>query len=639
LARGPRLFPADVYRKFYMSFPAVITRRPLNFDKDYLCYFLAVAGSFLVWLVPVFGGYQSVLVLQSIPLIAHAWLAGMLFTGKSGRIFYRVCVVAFFALIWLLNYVKIELMRMPLTWADVIVFGASPAASLREVKLPMWAHYGVLTAVPLVLLLAAGGVAWSFLRGKHLLIRTIAVLAFAISGTMLYRDFVVAADGVRNNKQLELWSPQGMAVISEQFGAVGFLAYSRYLGASETGPYFQTSKLVTPAAASDVHPSPGNLFVAPSADVKLPNIAVVLVESTFDPNRAFNLSKPFRSMFFDRHRLTHARGPLFVTPTGGGTWISEFEILTGMDSRLFGFHGRYTHTMLAPLVRRTLVTALREKGYATTAFYASRADFFNMGTAMHHYGFEKSYSSTALRLEKKDWKITDPAFVEAALKIARNNRDTKPQFNFFQFVENHSPHPCDEAGSARPVQITFAAPAGHDRNCQLQTYLTRAKSSERAVKKLMHHYDEIEARTGRPYVLVLFGDHQPHSFTTASTNFAKYGDFRKFRKSVDPRVTFFHILGTARKQINWPDGQMAPLYLLPTMASAYAASAGKGHYLPINGHAYAACGPNLLGTAANPPGETKFDQILPVSASGGRACAFVKQLVAAYKAIGMIDLR
>ena len=93
-----------------------------------------------------------------------------------------------------------------------------------------------------------------------------------------------------------------------------------------------------------------------------PNIVILLAESTFDPNLAFHLSKPVRNGLFERGAHTQALGPLFVNAVGGGTWISEFESITGLDSRLFAYMGYYTHSSLAPHVGDSFPRYLKRRG-------------------------------------------------------------------------------------------------------------------------------------------------------------------------------------------------------------------------------------------------------------------------------------
>src|SRR5262245_62227336 len=61
----------------------------------------------------------------------------------------------------------------------------------------------------------------------------------------------------------------------------------------------------------------------------------------------------------------------------GGSWVTEFEVITGVDSRIFGYHGFYTHFYIAPKVKNSFVEYLVRKGYKTAAFYPVEGSFYN----------------------------------------------------------------------------------------------------------------------------------------------------------------------------------------------------------------------------------------------------------------------
>ena len=71
-------------------------------------------------------------------------------------------------------------------------------------------------------------------------------------------------------------------------------------------------------------------------------------ESTFDPNLAFRLSAPVELPLWSKRSETRALSPLRVNTIDRGSWVTELEVITGVDSRIFGFQGFYTHYYIAP---------------------------------------------------------------------------------------------------------------------------------------------------------------------------------------------------------------------------------------------------------------------------------------------------
>ncbi len=142
---------------------------------------------------------------------------------------------------------------------------------------------------------------------------------------------------------------------------------------------------------------------------RLPNIVVVFAESTFNPDWAFTLARPVQSALFSRQRDTQALSGLYVNTIGGGSWITEFESIVGVDSRLFGYSGYYTHSTLSPFVRRSIATYLRDKGYETSAYYSWAGEFYNARRAYANYGFDRFFDVGELGLHEFEGSDLDIA--------------------------------------------------------------------------------------------------------------------------------------------------------------------------------------------------------------------------------------
>jgi hypothetical protein len=117
-------------------------------------------------------------------------------------------------------------------------------------------------------------------------------------------------------------------------------------------------------------------------------------------------------------------------------------------------------------------------------------------------------------------------------------------------------------------------------NCVLHEYLRRLDSTTAAVEILLHYLADLETRTGRPFVLLVFGDHQPHTFTSTG-NEVQY-DFNEFRRLSDKNITFFHIFSTASTRLRLPASTAPPATVLPTLVSSFLAKAPEDVYLGLN---------------------------------------------------------
>src|SRR5262249_5474977 len=176
-----------------------------------------------------------------------------------------------------------------------------------------------------------------------------------------------------SNLGLVLWLPSSQVTLSRELGVLEYMAFS--FAANEKADIFlehgpgPTVRELRLAAAEFVN-SPVH-----HSKALLPNIVFFHAESTFDPALAFKLSAPVKLPIWSKQRETRVLSPLRVNIIGGGSWVTEFEVITGVDSRIFGYHGFYTHFHIAPKVKNTFVEYLVRKGYKTAAFYPVEGSF------------------------------------------------------------------------------------------------------------------------------------------------------------------------------------------------------------------------------------------------------------------------
>ena len=342
-----------------------------------------------------------------------------------------------------------------------------------------------------------------------------------------------------------------------------------------------------------------NSSVRPSKTL-LPNIVFFHAESTFDPSIAFRLSARVELPLWSKHRETRALGPLRVNVIGGGSWVTEFEVISGVDSRIFGYQGFYTNFYIAPKVKNSFVKYLASKGYKTAAFYPVDGGFYNAEKAFNFYGFGEFIDGRSLHLPP-DWgSLIDRDIIKAVIDHG-TFRGAGPFFYFISTSENHGPHPCRSFESDRQFLTTFGAKASFEKNCQLNEYLKRAGSTSDGFELVLQQLRQIERQTGRPFVLLVYGDHQPWSFTKGVYSVAGgtatedgFDDFSDVRTSADGYQTFFHLLASDERVIrDRPFTNPPPASLLASLVSAFVADSYDDLYLPMNFLAFASCGSDI----------------------------------------------
>jgi len=590
----------------------------------------AVTSWVLVGILQIFG-YAFIERAAGMPFLLFLLVFCLVLSRTEATL--MACLVA--ALIYTLSYAndeKIAATTLPLSAVDLKMFLIHPTTSLNILKFPVWPFWGGVALISAFFL-------WLFfrlLKGIHRTIQRkefkvvlpkiavgigilIALLVFSQRYIYFANKHFEAADAV--------WAPKGVARLAHETGIVGFLLYTYALDRAHYGDYFGKATL-----RSDLTPDSiigaAQQYVAPAAQT--PNIVVVLAESTFDANYVFELRSTVRSPLFSNNEHTKARGILYVNAVGGGTWITEFEILTGIDSRLFGYWGYYTHASVAPMVRNSVVTYFRRKGYSTVAFYPIDGIFYNARKAYAKYGFETFVDKKELNLKAPGWSVTDEQMVDAVTNFARD-RPAGPIFYFIVLVENHAPHPCRHFNSESEFITIFDRPASFAQNCTLNEYLRILDSTSRAQDKLLKFLQMEELRTGRPFVLLLFGDHQPHSFTGTGTG--RDLDFKPFRKQLDPRFTYFHLMSSLANVVNCCGSAIPHVTFLPSLISAYTAKDVGDLYLAVNFFAFKECGPYLMRSPIVPGLYAKLEP-----AGNALQCSAYDEILAAYRKANLIGL-
>lgn len=583
--------------------------------------------SFLIWLVD--------------PVSAATWIL----LGYVGTICLMLpfhfgiltfsAVIALTALLTWISKVKVDLTGLPLTVLDIRIGVGNPEGLWDALSLPQWSRHAAVAVLSLAFLgwVLAGlvSVRRNLRRGTtaELLGRLLAggLLGIAIWASLhtLYRDI---------SQDDSTWHPDRVARLAGRVGILPFLGYSFHIESQAIGDIYGSDGADLPPSSEEVRQSVLQYIRFPPVlgqqDTMQPNMVIVLAESTFDPSRAFRLQGEWNADLFTANKLTSAVGPLRVNTRGGGTWVAEFETITGLDSRLFGYSGAYTHASLSPFVERTFANYLEDRGYETWAFLANRGNFYNSRRAYENYGFQHVLDSGDLG-SASEWFDTDMDAVDSVL-ASLGPDPAAPFFSYITLIENHSPHECDVPVTGS-FAVRFSDTQEFPANCALHEYLRRLDSTTNAVNALIQYLEGIEERTGRPFVVALFGDHQPATFT-GSGEFVL--DFAPLRKSESVYTTFFHVLSSTASRLECCS-ETLPVAALPTLLSGFVASGPDDLYLGENLWLYAKCGSNAI-----PQDFAGNMSSLETRASGDRTAdceAAYRRAVVAYRGAGIIRLR
>jgi len=489
---------------------------------------------------------------------------------------------------------KAALTSMPLTSLDLAIFFSNPAGFLGAMNWSPTVFFSLAAVIAAVIVCMFVCLTKLHLRqngrpGLRAVTLSIIACLLMASSVPVFASRLQQTVKPYSKFMPAPWWPPLMVVTSGNLGILPFLVLSSRLGTFNDAILLRKTAASSPTTGAELQPTITKYIKVQPQPKLVPNIVVVLLESTFDINAAFALSPPFKSSLSVKHADAQLSGTMSVNIVGGGTWISEFEAITGIDSRLFGYLGLYTHVAVSPFIKNSLATFLNAIGYKTMSLYPVPGKFYSARTGYHNYGIKHFLDSDNLGISEP-WKASDRQLIRK-FKAAMKGEPSKPFAAFLLTLENHGPHPCIHFKTG-PFPHKLIGEDDRDMNCQINEYILRHKSSAAAIDMLEAHLRDIEEKTGRPYVLALYGDHHPHTFVvTGQTSVIKTFNYDKLRK-ISKKQTFFQIRSSmknpfARKTMD------IPLMLLPTLISAYVAKSDSDLYLPVNLNLYEQCGRSL----------------------------------------------
>jgi hypothetical protein len=230
---------------------------------------------------------------------------------------------------------------------------------------------------------------------------------------------------------------------------------------------------------------------------KRPHIIMVLDESSFDISAAPGIKVP---PGYERHfrSLDGGRRTLVTEATGGPTWYTEYNVLTGLSARSFGRLMFYVTRIAAGRVQRGLPQTLRGCGYKTFSLYPAYGAILGARGFQTSAGVERLIDAKAMGAGDVE---PDRFYYDQAARLIGAQRGEHPLFLFVYTVANHFPWTT----AYRPDLAPHWQPLGNAP--EVDEYIRRQSMSAQ-------DYTAFTARLRRDFpdeafLVVRFGDHPP----------------------------------------------------------------------------------------------------------------------------------
>jgi hypothetical protein len=230
---------------------------------------------------------------------------------------------------------------------------------------------------------------------------------------------------------------------------------------------------------------------------KPPNIIMVLDEASIDISALPGIKAPpgYRDHFqsFDGKARS-----ILVEGSGGPTWYTEYNVLTGLSARSYGRLSYYVTRIAAGRVERGLPQALRRCGYKTITLYPAYGAFLSARKFQETAGIGRFLDSNEMKAKDVE---PDRFYYDQALKMIESEKGDQPLFIFVYTVFNHFPW----WNRLRPELTPDWRDLGNEP--EVDEYLRRQTLSAR-------DYTDFKQRLARDFpkdsfLMLRFGDHQP----------------------------------------------------------------------------------------------------------------------------------
>ncbi|PZO00309.1 MAG: sulfatase [Hyphomicrobiales bacterium] len=229
-----------------------------------------------------------------------------------------------------------------------------------------------------------------------------------------------------------------------------------------------------------------------------PDVHVILQESRPNLSDFPQLAGNWAEM--DRARgLSAPIHPLQVETFGGGTWISNLSVMTGLSTADFGWRSPYLTITLNKKVRGALPAVMAACGYRTVAILPMKHGFVNEGPFLESIGFQTVLDATAIGSEGLGHR--DHTYFDAAERFIAEHRrtDGRPLFLLVQTLFAHGPY---HQRLARDVRLADEPVHGDKELSEYLRRLSIARSDFLAFMDVRR-----QQRDQRPSVVLEFGDH------------------------------------------------------------------------------------------------------------------------------------
>jgi phosphoglycerol transferase MdoB-like AlkP superfamily enzyme len=409
--------------------------------------------------------------------VTMAIVAALAFLSRH-LLFSSVVTFSLVALVLFVSIEKKSTMNMVLHSYDLIFY--SNAGTLEF----LWTDYRSCVVGAFVVFVAGAALAalvWRFDKTRCFRLVSGVAMALAIAAVIRLEPQASADSG-------------GFKMFSEDNSFVSLF----YLSWGETYRTLSRGQFISAAANTALHDFAATRQCVPS--VKPPHIILIHQESLVQPSL-------FPTLAYD-----HALDPFFLSDDGrlhrlrvetygGGSWVTEFALLSGVSTKAFGDMRMFVQVFMEGRLKETLPQALQNCGYRTLMLFPMNRGFVSLDRFYRSIGFseilDRKAQGAPTDRERDRFYFTN-MLNAMELHFKSSNQ---PLFAYVQTMASHGPYD----NTYMPEENVPGG--GPGTSAEMSEFLRREAMAQRDGEFFM---DEIQRRfPGESILVVRYGDHQP----------------------------------------------------------------------------------------------------------------------------------
>ena len=245
----------------------------------------------------------------------------------------------------------------------------------------------------------------------------------------------------------------------------------------------------------------------PSAETDdRPDILLILSESLYDFSLVTDLQADAELMPVINALPNAVRGHTVSANVGGGTNVTEYEMLTSNSPMLVPTVTPFNGLDFSDA--NSVVGYLKSLGYTTMAAHPYAASNYNRDVVWQQLGFDETHFMQDFPTQEtygaRPYQ-TDSATYRDWQTLYEAMPADKPRFSFLVSIQTHGDYTMNDDTQ----NIVHAATDYGAFDHTMDEYLSCVQMSDAAFGELCGYFTDLYARTGRKVIVAMAGDHAP----------------------------------------------------------------------------------------------------------------------------------